>query len=191
MYKGINESRKLTLGMVNWPNVSAPTADYPSGRSVDNNGSQNGTPLNVAVLGDMEQFYEKMLREMGVTPNGLPDNTTNGWQLYSAFLSATRRGIVYQEVSAGFSLAGAPFEHIVRLTTTGSLTNFDLPPSNSAKNLDICTFINDSGNSLKINTIYAGDKVNGATSLTITTGQKVELMLNLTATNWIIRMANF
>lgn len=66
-------------------NVNAPDSDYPYGRVKDRVGSSNnGTPVNEALLGDMTQFFAKMMDEADVTPNGLPDNEYSGFQLYEA-----------------------------------------------------------------------------------------------------------
>lgn len=76
----------------NLNNVEAPDGDYLSGRTKDASpaGSRNGTPVNEALLGDIKEFFEKLMREAGITPNDLPDNTSNGFQLYQAFLNQTK-----------------------------------------------------------------------------------------------------
>ena len=66
------------------PNVQAPDATWPFGKSTDNTGSGNGFPLNSDTLEDYHQFFEKLFFESGLTANGLPDNATNGFQLWAA-----------------------------------------------------------------------------------------------------------
>lgn len=59
--------------------VQAPTSDYPNGRIVDNQ-----TPITEFVNGDMLQFFQYLARTASITPNGQPDNVSNGYQLITA-----------------------------------------------------------------------------------------------------------
>lgn len=68
------------------PNTVAPDSDYPDGRYKDKVGSNPGTRLNEAMLGDQSQFFAKIMREAGVAFNDLPDSEYNGIQLYQALL---------------------------------------------------------------------------------------------------------
>lgn len=65
-------------------NVTAPGGDYPYGRIKDNSGSNDGTPVNEAVYGDMHQFFEKLMAVAGVSANGLPENDANTFQYMTA-----------------------------------------------------------------------------------------------------------
>jgi len=65
-------------------NTDAPSSDYPYGRVRDNTGSGNGTPANEKALGDIHQFFAKLMDEAGISANGLPDNDYSGFQLYEA-----------------------------------------------------------------------------------------------------------
>ena len=71
-------------------NVIAPSVDYPFGDLKDNPGDNSGTPNNRELITDGQQFFEKMFSESGIVANGLPDNETNGFQLYEAFRKLTR-----------------------------------------------------------------------------------------------------
>lgn len=71
-------------------NTDAATGTYPYGNIRDNDGSNNGTPVNVETYGDFHQFFEALMADAGITFNGLPDNLTNGFQLYLAFVAAVR-----------------------------------------------------------------------------------------------------
>lgn len=79
----------------NKENSTAPSVVYPFGKSTDNTGSNNGTPLNSATLEDYHQFFAKMFNYSGLTSNGLPDNFTNGFQLFEAFQRSSRPYKVY------------------------------------------------------------------------------------------------
>ena len=63
-------------------------AKYPNGRLKD--GLTDGTEANESVLGDMYQVFLKAMRDAGITPNGLPDNETNGWQMFDACFGTTK-----------------------------------------------------------------------------------------------------
>jgi len=73
-------ARKLQLKT----NVVAPSATYPFGRIKDDTGSNDGTPVDEAVYGDIHQFFEKLLLDGAVTANNLPENATNGFQYNQA-----------------------------------------------------------------------------------------------------------
>lgn len=86
------------IRLQNKPNVQAPTVAYPFGKSTDNTGTNNGFPLNSETLEDYHQFFEKMFAESGLVANGLPDNATNGFQLWNAFRKLARPYKVYTAI---------------------------------------------------------------------------------------------
>lgn len=69
-------------------NVTAPAAPYPYGDVKDNTGSNDGTPLDRAVMSDYFQFFARMLAQSGITPNDLIENDTNGYQYFEALVKA-------------------------------------------------------------------------------------------------------
>lgn len=96
-------------------NVDAPSAAYPFGKIRNKTLSVAGTPVDVEVYGDMHQFFEKMFDASGITANGLPDNVTNGFQLYEAFVELTHpawsaSGLSFETVGLNtWGNAGVPF----------------------------------------------------------------------------------
>lgn len=98
-------------------NVNAPDADYPYGYSQDNTGSNNGTPVNTELLGDMMQLMEKMMDYAAVTANGLPDNLTNGFQLFEALQKAARP---YKAYAALLSQSGTAAPTIESTNAAGT-----------------------------------------------------------------------
>lgn len=62
-------------------------AKYPDGRIKD--GITDGTKAGEEVVGDFQQVFLKAMRDAGITPNGLPDNETNGWQMFDACFGTT------------------------------------------------------------------------------------------------------
>lgn len=65
-------------------NVDGADSDYPYGRvrDISTPGAQDGTQVNEKMVGDVLQFFNKLMDEGNITPNGLPDNTTNGFQFF-------------------------------------------------------------------------------------------------------------
>lgn len=71
-------------------NVIPPDSSFIYGRIRDDDGSNNGTPVDEEVYGDFHQFFEALMTDAGIPFNNLPDNFTNGFQLHSAFRGAVR-----------------------------------------------------------------------------------------------------
>lgn len=90
----------------NLVNVDTPSVDYPRGRVRDESApaANDGTPVNEALMGDIHQFFAGLLDSAQVTPNGLPDNTTNGFQLLKAFqLHLTKlHGVLDESLTAEY-----------------------------------------------------------------------------------------
>lgn len=55
----------------------------PYGYTID---APNGTVVDNAMMADMIVFFQRMMSLAGITPNGNPDNSTNTFQLWLAFL---------------------------------------------------------------------------------------------------------
>jgi len=79
-------ARKLS----NKTNVTAPDATYPYGKVKDNPGDNTGTPVNEALLGDMTQFFEKLMAATATAFNNQPENDVSGFQFYTALVAAIR-----------------------------------------------------------------------------------------------------
>ena len=89
----------MARDLQNQTNVIAPTSDYPSGRIKDDTGSNDGTPVDESLYGDIHQFFAKILREANIEPNGLPDNVSNGFQLFNAFYDlAVRKPLAFNGI---------------------------------------------------------------------------------------------
>lgn len=65
-------------------NVTPPTIRYPYGQIIDDDGTGNGTPVTKDVYQDHHSFFEKLMVDAGLTPNGLFDNAYDGFQLNAA-----------------------------------------------------------------------------------------------------------
>lgn len=66
------------------PSTISPDSDFPYGRVKDRAGSVPGTRVNELLVGDIIQFFEKLMADAVITPNGLPDNAYSGFQLNEA-----------------------------------------------------------------------------------------------------------
>jgi hypothetical protein len=75
----------MARNLANQTNVQAPSADYPNGRIKDDTGANDGTPVDESTYGDIHQLMMKFLRAASITPNNLPENESNGYQLFDAF----------------------------------------------------------------------------------------------------------
>ncbi|MDD5013651.1 MAG: hypothetical protein PHW73_00935 [Atribacterota bacterium] len=75
--------------LANIPDVEGPSSNYPKGRILDQDNTQNppvpGTPIIEALYGDIIQFFKKLIGNAVITENNLPDNETNGYQYVEAF----------------------------------------------------------------------------------------------------------
>jgi hypothetical protein len=78
----------MAIGIANYPNITAANAAYPNGQIKD---APSGTPVNVLTNGDVQITFDKILREAGETASGLPDNETNGYQIFEALQKVAKR----------------------------------------------------------------------------------------------------
>jgi hypothetical protein len=101
--------------------VHAPDADYPSGDIKDETGALDGTVANRVSNADIHQLMMKMMREAGITANGLPDNEYNGLQLFEALLAVTRPYYTYS-VELAQNSTNAPSETVIYDDVPGTLT---------------------------------------------------------------------
>jgi len=84
------------IKLENKPNVQAPDATWPFGKSTDNTGTNNGLPLNSLTLEDYHQFFAKMFNQSGLVANGLQDNAVNGFQMFEAMMANMPKKFVKQ-----------------------------------------------------------------------------------------------
>jgi hypothetical protein len=82
------------------PNTVTPNSTYPFGDILDNPGDNTGTPVNRKVYSDIHQFFEKLFNDSELTANNLPDNATNGFQLFEAFITSGNKNFVMDFIQA-------------------------------------------------------------------------------------------
>lgn len=100
-------------------NGGSATGDYPNGYIIDNPGDGSGTKANSKSNNDLQQLMQQLMIGSGVVPNGLPDNTTNGFQLYTAL----KNTFSYPINVATISLAGTYTFATHQLSFIGSLAS--------------------------------------------------------------------
>lgn len=76
---------------------------YPRGYVVDAAGVDPGTTVGEPMVQDMLQFFGKLMADANpsVTPNSLPDNETNGYQYFQAFINYVRNVLTATETANG------------------------------------------------------------------------------------------
>jgi hypothetical protein len=101
------------------PNVvdNSDLVNFPDGRIKDNDGSGNGTGVNERTNGDLHQTIARLMRLYGITPNDLPDNVQNGYQIIDALVALASKndyvlpltdvaGVLYVPVKISFMKEG-------------------------------------------------------------------------------------
>lgn len=115
---------------------------YPSARIKDNDGTGNGTGVNEATKGDLHQFFEKIMRLYDITPNDLPDNETNGFQLIDALRGlASKNDFIYPLSTNGTILSvDIKFSQMLENEYIICLAAFDKGEETQIKGLGTATF---------------------------------------------------
>lgn len=114
-------------------------SNYPDARIRNNTGSNDGTPISESVYGDIHETFAKFMRDAGLKYNNLPDNVSNGYQLYDAILrNANKNNFVASAAKRGTDAIF--FEAPLNIFKTGEsmifVVNFD---STDQLNKAICT----------------------------------------------------
>lgn len=84
----------MAIKLTNKLNTAPVSASYPFGNIKDRVGATPGTAVNTVNHADFHQFFEKMMNYAGITHNNLPDNQTNGFQLFEALLKVARQDLL-------------------------------------------------------------------------------------------------
>lgn len=116
----------MAVELQNKVNTAAPTGPFPYGDLIDETGINNGTPVDRAVYGDFHQFFARLLDKSLITPNGLPENATNGWQYYEALKSVANQYSGVNTYSSNTGLVDADFGALSVMDVNGTF-DFTLP----------------------------------------------------------------
>jgi len=186
----------MAIELQNKTNVDAPDGTWPYGKTKDDTGSNDGTPLDHATLTDYIQFFARMSAEAGITFNGLPDNQTNGWQYVRALKMATRPGIAVANISASALMStytGIYGDYLsqVLLNFTGQVAAITFTLDASANYDNGCyVMLKNNGDYAVTITPDGADTINGQTSVVLLPGAKMELMLNSPIGDWTYKYGN-
>lgn len=89
------------------PNIDdSDPADYPNGQIRDNDGSDNGTPVNRAVFSDIFETFAKLMRMTGTAYNGEFDNESAGYQYIQALKLLAGKNDILQILSSATEVIG-------------------------------------------------------------------------------------
>lgn len=183
----------MAIELQNKTNVQAPDATWIFGKTLDDTGSNDGTPLDHATLTDYVQFFAKMAGEAGITFNGIPDNATNGWQYYQAFKMVTRPGIIVADISASalmstYATAYGQYISQALLRFTGQVAAITFTMDASANYDEGCyLMLKNNGDYAVTITPDGTDTINGEASFTLLPGATIELMLQSATGNWVFK----
>lgn len=109
------------------PNTVAPGGNYPYGRAKDNTGSGNGTPVNEQFIGDITQFFERLMGLTGTVANGLPENSSDGFQFITALNAYISSGWVKKigdTMSGILNMGSNKITNVGTGTTSGDAINY-------------------------------------------------------------------
>lgn len=81
----------MAIKLTDKTNIIPPDGEFPYGKTRDNDGSQNGTPVNDELVHDMIQFFERMMAIAGITHNEVQDNAYDGFQFFEALVETIKR----------------------------------------------------------------------------------------------------
>ena len=142
-------------------NVTAPGGNYPYGRVKDNTGSGDGTHVDENLLGDLIQYFEKLMALGGVTANGLPENSSDGFQYLTALIN-----LISSYVSTGVSSEAAT--RAAADTTLQNNINTEATNRASADTTLTNTKVAKAGDSMTGALAMGGNKITGLAAGTAT-----------------------
>lgn len=116
--------------------------NYPDGRIKNNTGTGNGTPVNERVYGDMHQNFAKLMRLYGITPNNLPDNETNGFQIIESIVALASKNDFILTLSLNSGVLSVPIKLGFMLENESLVckAGFDLGAETQIKGSDSITY---------------------------------------------------
>lgn len=129
----------MAISLIDKTNTDAPDGRYIYGAIRDDDGSNNGTPLDQISHQDFHQFFSRLMAIAGVDYNGYTDDDYNGFQLFEALeeiVTKWKDVIVY---NANALLTDAAFGRLNIMIVNGD-TTFTLPPAtaiNASKKIKI------------------------------------------------------
>lgn len=119
----------MAIKLTSKENTEGVSTAYPFGNIKDDSGAGDGTPVDKAVYADFHQFFEKLMNAAGITHNNLPDNQTDGFQLFDALMKVFQpddwdNDTLYDNISNRVRFRKDKFGwvHMVGIISQGSTT---------------------------------------------------------------------
>jgi len=178
----------MSTGLENYPNIEAADSDYPNGNIKDKDISLPGTPVNKLVYADMHQTLAKLLREVNITANGLPDNEYNGFQYIEAmkYLLGNHRRIKTLTGSGVGVTAESDYNTLVIVKPDAGALDFVTLVEPTGSYIGRCVVANYSLNSVEIFNIL-GDNIDGsAPPFILPAGDYAEFLYDSGGTLWTV-----
>lgn len=132
----------MSKGLENFTNANPVTADYPWKDIKDNTGANDGTPVDRDHHADYHQTFRKLLALASITPNGLPDNVTNGYQYVDALDVLYKNYIGFIGASADTTFTAADINKVVLCSGATIGVVHTLPLGSTLRDGDCITFVN-------------------------------------------------
>ncbi len=119
----------MAIKLLDKENVDGEDSDYIYGKIKDDDGTGNGTPVDVKTYGDFHQFFARLMDKAGIVPNDLPDNNYSGFQLFDALKGddpiVYDTYVKYWRAGGRVHLQGGMGSGLAAITSAG--TDFILP----------------------------------------------------------------
>jgi hypothetical protein len=135
------------------PNVILSDSNYPNGRIRNNTGTGNGTPVNESVYGDIHVNKDKLMDLYGITPNELPDNEANGYQIIEAMRALAGKNDIVTPLTLDTGVLSVPIKLGFMLENEQIIckAGFDLSSQTQIKGSDNVTLTITTNGSFKTN----------------------------------------
>jgi hypothetical protein len=167
----------------NKTNVTPPGGSFIYGDVKDNPGNNTGTPLDRDFLGDYWQFFERLLdKSLSITANNLPENNTNGFQLFESLQEVIAQYKSINSYNVTTTLTDDDFDVINIMDVNGN-SIFNLP-NLAATNLGKKMLIVKIGSGTLTVSPQVGEPVYPSATINMADGDMI-LLVNVGVT-WLI-----
>lgn len=95
----------MAISIIAKVNTDGVSTEYPYGNIRNNDGSNNGTPVDVNTYADFHQFFAALMDNAALVFNNLPENATNGFQYLAAFNLSVRKVVATDALKGVAALA--------------------------------------------------------------------------------------
>ena len=181
----------MSRGLENFtPFIETVTSDYPWGNVKDGTGIGDGTDVNKINHSDYHQTFRKLLSIASITPNGLLDNTTNGYQYIQALDNLYKKFRACIVTAASLTLNESYKRQVIVVQGNTAPITVTLPNSTTLTDGESVTILNNNNIPLDV-TAFTAQNINvfGTVSPDIILWQKgdyIQLVLDKANALWYI-----